>query len=144
QRSSACCRRQHAKGDPQPMRSIEDTIQAYFKAFEAADVAAVVDVYADDAAIAPMGMDTIRGSAAIEAAYGAIFGMVSKQCLSLNFDRIEESGNLAFAETHGSETLTNRADNTSATYDGRSLFCLRKTGEDWHIVSYIFNHPPEG
>ncbi len=122
------------------MRSVEETVRSYFRAFEAGDVAAISSLFTGDGAIVPDRMATFRGRSAIESAFKKIFGSISMRCELLEFDRIEEFGDTAIAETHSRETVTSRSEGSSATSEYRELFCLRRNDTSWQIISYMFNN----
>jgi len=119
--------------------SVEDTVRSYFKKFEAGDAAGIAELFSEDGVIMPHEMTTIRGRAAIHSTFESIFGAISMRCENLATDRSLEIGDAALAETHSTEAVTNRADNTTDTGEYRELFFLRKTAGDWRIVSYMFN-----
>ena len=121
------------------MRSVQETVESYIKAFEADDAAAIADLFTEDGAVFPHQMATIRGRAAIESTFKSMFQVIGLACERLDFDRVEEFGDTAVAETRTRETVTNRAENSSGTTEYRELFCLRREGSDWRILSYMFN-----
>jgi hypothetical protein len=59
----------------------------------------------------------------------------------LHIDRVIEEGDLATAQTHTTGTLTMLEPDTTIELVSRELFVLRKTGSEWRIADYMFNHP---
>ena len=59
----------------------------------------------------------------------------------LHIDRVIEEGDLATAQTHTTGTLTMLEPDTTIELVSRELFVLRKTGSEWRIADYTFNHP---
>ncbi len=119
--------------------SIEDAVTAYFKTFEGGDATALAALFTDDAVIAPVGTDTIRGRAAIEDTFKAFFSAISMTSEDLSIDRVHQLGDAAFVETHSTETINNHQTGTTESVRYRELFCLERANGDWRIASYMFN-----
>jgi len=123
------------------MRTIEDTVRAYFDAFEENNVDRLVGGFADDGVIMADGMGSLRGRSAIRAAFEGIFNAIGMECKDLVFDRVEDKGSWAIVESRSIEAVTNRSDNTVTEGQYRELFVLERAGDDWTITNYMFNRP---
>lgn len=121
------------------MDTIESTVRAYFRAFQASDSSTLANLFTDDGVIAPLGMSTINGQAAIKEAFDRFFDAVGMSCDELTVDRVKKIGDVAIVETHTIERVTNRATSTTETASYRELFCLLQHDGDWRIASYMFN-----
>lgn len=124
------------------MGSAEDTVKAYMKAFEAGDAREVAGLFSHDGAVLAPPMPTIRGRADIETTLAGVFGAIVVQVEEMTVDRVHETGSAAFVEAHSRERVTDRASGTSDVHHYRELFCMERDGDDWTIVSYMFNESP--
>ncbi len=89
--------------------------------------------------LTPVGMDTVRGRAASEDSFKAVFDTMQMTCDELRIERVHQVGDAAFVETQSIETLANAESGSTDTGRYRELFCLERANGDWRIASYMFN-----
>jgi uncharacterized protein (TIGR02246 family) len=121
------------------MHRVEVVVRTFFDRFAAGDSTGMAALFAEDASLMPNGIDTLHGRARIEAFFAGVAERAGIRFDELSFDRVQDLGDTALAETSTSETIT-RNDNVEVG-EFRELFCLQRRGADWWIVSYMGNRP---
>lgn len=123
--------------DIEPVTSL---LRSYEAALNAADVSAIVALYAEDAVFMAQHRDPAIGKGQIEAAYREILGMIR---LDIRFD-IDEvvvvSPTVAFARTRSAGTTRILANGAKVSEGNQELFVLRRADASagWRIARYIF------
>lgn len=119
---------------------IEDVLQAYESALNAADVAKVTSLFSSDAVFMPQHSPASIGVSAIRAAYKGLFQ-------SINFDvalKVEEivqvAPTWAFVRTNSAGLVTVLATGERVPDANHELFVFQK-GDDnaWKIARYCFS-----
>ena len=121
------------------MDSIENTVSAYFDAFNRSDVNGIVSLFTEDGAVMADEMETATGQEQIRRIFEGAFKVMSYQ-FEFDIDRVLEESNMATVQAHATGTITTLSTNSTITaLLHRELFCLRKTGTGWLITDYMFN-----
>ena len=121
--------------------SATSLLRSYESALNAADVRAIVALYAQDGVFMAQHRSPSVGVAAIEAAYREILGMIR---LDIEFE-IDEvvvvSPTVAYARTRSAGTTTILANGAKVSEGNQELFVLLRKGESaaWRIGRYIFS-----
>jgi len=119
---------------------IHAVLDAYERALNASDVAAVVKLYAQDGVFMAQHNSPAVGIDAVKAAYQAVFNAIK---LNIKFDinEIEViSDDWAFARTTSAGTTTINASGDKVAEGNQELFLFRKSGDGkWEIARYIFS-----
>ncbi len=116
-------------------------LRSYESALNAADVAAIVSLYAPDAVFMAQHRSPAVGREQIETAYREIFGMIR---LDIRFE-IDEvvvvSPTVAYARTRSMGTTTIVANDAQVSEGNQELFVLVRpeNGGEWKIGRYIFS-----
>jgi len=116
-------------------------LRSYESALNAADVAAIVSLYAPDAVFMAQHRNPAVGAQQIEAAYREIFEMIR---LDIRFE-IDEvvvvSPTVAYARTRSLGTTTIVANEARVSEGNQELFVLVRpgAGSEWKIGRYIFS-----
>lgn len=121
------------------MNTPEAAIRAYFKGLNGSDAEGTVAVFAEHGSLMAEEAPTATGHEQLRHFFTGLFKAVSF-ARELHIDRIIEAGDLATAQTHTTGTLTMLEPNTTIALISRELFVLRKTGSQWRIADYMFNH----
>ena len=121
------------------MHRVEVVVRTFFDRFAAGDSTGMAALFAEDASLMPNGIDTLHGRTSIEAFFAGVAERAGIRFDQLRFDRVQDLGDTVLAETTTSERITR--DDTVEVGEFRELFCLRRGGDDWWIVSYMGNRP---
>lgn len=128
--------------DPSPsIASANKLLRSYESALNAADVGAIVALYARDGVFMAQHRSPSVGIAAIEVAYREILGMIR---LDIEFE-IDEvvvvSPTVAYARTRSAGTTTILANDAKISEGNQELFVLVRKDESaaWRIGRYIFS-----
>lgn len=121
--------------------SATSLLRSYESALNAADVEAIVALYAEDGVFMAQHRNPSIGVGEIEAAYREILGMIR---LDIEFE-IDEvvvaSPTVAYARTRSVGTTTILANDVKVSEGNQELFVLTRKGESamWRIGRYIFS-----
>jgi len=123
-----------------------DLLRSYFTALNAADVEAIVPLYAQDAVFMAQHRPPAMGRAEIETAYREIFGMLRLDVELAIDEVVVVSPTVAYARTHSTGTTVILANGAEVSEGNSELFVLVRDNEsdDWRIGRYIFStsQPP--
>lgn len=123
------------------MRTPEEVVGDYFTALSSSDLERTVGLFADDAAVMADGFETAIGPDELRAVYEGVFARARIE-EHPQFDRTLQADDLAVVRTHSSGTITQLESGTATDVSPRELFVLRRSGDGWLIVEYIFNSGP--
>lgn len=121
------------------MNSAENTVHAYFDAFNRSDVDSIVSLFTEDGTVMADGTPTATGHAQIRSTYQGAFESICVhfECV---IDKVLEEGKMAIVQAHATGTITMLSTNSTNTApQHRELFVLHKSDSGWKITDYIFN-----
>ncbi len=126
-------------GEDQPVRGV---IEAYAERLRANDVAGIVALYTEDAAVMGPDMPTTVGHKQLDTVYRAALDAVAMD-FTFSFDEVTIRGDTAIARTHtdGNNTVRATGDRVPARY--RELFVLSRQDSGWKIAQYMFQPQPQ-
>lgn len=131
--------------DAEERAGIEAVLRRYETALNAADSAAAVEVYAEDAVFMAQHRAPAEGRAAIRKAYDEIFAAIRLH-VAFGIDEIDLAGDTAWARTHSSGETEIRATGAKVPEKNSELFIFRKQPDgSWRVARYLFatqNPPP--
>ena len=125
--------------------SLEALLRRYEASLNAADAAAAVEVYAEDAVFMAQHRAPSEGRAAIRRAYDEIFAAIALH-VTFGIDEIEITGDTAWARTHSSGETEIRAAGVKVPEKNSELFLFRKQSDGaWRVARYLFatQNPPQ-
>ena len=122
------------------MNTPEDVVRAYFAALNSSDVDGIVGLFEDDGVVMADEFETATGSADIRAMYEGTLARVRIRA-EVDVDRILEGDELAAAQTHSADTVTQLESGTTINASYREVFVLRRSSDGWRIADYMFNSP---
>ena len=135
---AACGPRQAA-----PSLDVERELRAaaaeWDRAFNAADLAALVALYADDAISMPFNAPVSQGRAALEASFRTFFAENEAARHHTLLDEIQISPDFATERARYQLTFTSRQDRKPVVENGHHVMNRRKIGGRWLITWEIFN-----
>lgn len=116
-------------------------LRSYESALNAADVDAIVALYADDGIFMAQHREPAIGRAAVEAAYSEILGMIRLDIEFVIDEVVVVSPTVAYARTRSAGTTTILANQAQVTEGNQELFILVRSSESdvWRIGRYIFS-----
>ena len=126
-------------------RAIAEVLGSYEVALNTSDSNAVMRLYAPDGVFMPQHYASSVGSAAVRAAYDAVFAAIT---LTVKFDIAEirqVAPEWAFARTNSKGTVRIKATGAVTPEANQELFVFQKIGSGWQIARYCFsttNPPP--
>jgi uncharacterized protein (TIGR02246 family) len=118
---------------------IEALLKRYEQALNASDVAGVVQLYTDDAALLAPNAPSAVGIDAVRAAYTGIFHAID---LDLTFEIAEVnvvSHDWAVLRSTSNGSITILADGAEIPSSNQELFMLHKTDGHWKLARYSFS-----
>jgi uncharacterized protein (TIGR02246 family) len=120
-------------------QTVENTVRAYFEAFNGSNLEDLLAVFTRDAVVMADEMPTVTGRDQIRDTYaGAFKGMCFQ--FECGIDQVTVHGDMAVVRTHASGTMTIlAANNTVEAPEHRELFILRNMDGQWRISDYMFN-----
>lgn len=123
-------------------QSVRQVIEAYAERLRANDVAGIVDLYTEDAAVMGPDMPTAVGHERLDTVYRAALDAVAMD-FTFSFDEVSIRGDTAIARTRtdGSNTVRATGDRVPGRY--RELFVLSRQDSGWKIARYMFQPRPE-
>lgn len=127
-----------ASAQVQPATSL---LRSYESALNAADVEAIVGLYAEDGVFMAQHRSPAVGHDQIEAAYREILGMIRLDIAFEIDEVVVVSPTVAYARTRSAGTTTILANNAQVSEGNQELFVLVRADEsaDWRIGRYIFS-----
>ena len=116
-------------------------LRSYEHALNAADVDAIIALYADDAVFMAQHRMPSIGRAEIAAAYSEILGMIRLDIEFAIDEVVVVSPTVAYARTRSAGTTTILANGAQVSEGNQELFVLVRTdaASDWKIGRYIFS-----
>jgi uncharacterized protein (TIGR02246 family) len=126
--------------------AVADVLKQYERALNASDAAAALALYAPDGIFMPQHSMASVGTAAVRAAYDAVFAAIT---LTVAFE-IAEVRQLApdwvLARTNSAGHTRDDASGAVSPEANQELFLFQKLGGDWKIARYCFctTNPPRG
>ena len=123
---------------------------AFAAAFNAGDASAAAAVFAEDGVEMPADQPAVRGRAAIEAYYRALFsGPVRFSNFRLSHADARVSGDLAYLTGTSTLVVTPPGGAPPQTQAGKYVVLLRRTSGGWRVIDAIHNAdapcpPPAG
>jgi uncharacterized protein (TIGR02246 family) len=127
------------KADP-ALPAIEKAGKAFADAFNRGDIAAVANMYAEDAIAFPPDSDMVKGRAAIEALWKS-FRETGAKSVEFEIVVVTSSGNLA-AETGIATLHVQPAGAGEATIKVKYVVVWKKKGATWQLFRDIWNNMP--
>jgi uncharacterized protein (TIGR02246 family) len=121
------------------MHPVEVVVRRFFERFAAGDSKGMAALFAEDATFMPNGIDTLYGRAKIDELFAGVAERANIRFDEVRVDRVQDLGDGALAEVSTLETIT-RNDTVEVGWY-RELFCMKRQGDDWWIVSYMGNRP---
>lgn len=125
--------------------NIEAVLRRYEASLNAADSAAAVEVYAEDAVFMAQHRTPAVGRSAIRQAYDEIFSAIRLN-VAFGIDEVEVTGDTAWARTHSSGEVEIRANGAKISERNSELFIFRRQPDGaWRIARYLFatQNPPQ-
>jgi len=124
---------------PKPA-AIEETILAYFRALNDADIGAILGLYSNDPVMLPFLQPAVVGIDAVRANYEGTFQLIRFEMKTTIQELVEMSPEWAYVRTDTSGTFTPTRTGEGAPAAFHELFLLRNTGaEHWKIARYSFS-----
>lgn len=117
---------------------IQDVLDRYATALRTADASLAASVYAESGVFYPYNLPTATGPDELLTSYSAIFNTI-KLDVAFTVHEIVVDGELAFATTTSSGTVTVLADQSSSAEHNREVFVFVRTNGEWKIGRYMFN-----
>lgn len=120
-------------------------LRAYEAALNAADVDAIVSVFADDGVFMPQYGVAAVGTEAVRAAYRGVFSIMAFETRLQVEEIVPVSPDWAFARTTSAGAVTFQANGRILPDANHELFVFQKTAEGaWKIARYCFSttNPP--
>lgn len=119
---------------------IKEVIGKYEKALNSGDLNGVVEVFAADAVVMPIGASSLVGREEIRAFYrDSLLALLSLR-ITLKPVDIILLGDWAVARTQNSGTSTAKSDGSSQPINTKSLIVLHKTDSgSWTFARYMWN-----
>ena len=120
------------------MSSPEETVVTYFSKLNGSDAEGLSALFTEDGDFMGNGVPTASGRDNIRSFALAAFQAATHHH-DYGIDRVERSETVAAVQTHsvGTVTPTGGGEATSSTH--RSLFVLRRAGDEWRIAEYMYN-----
>ncbi|WP_316862026.1 SgcJ/EcaC family oxidoreductase [uncultured Cohaesibacter sp.] len=121
--------------------AIRDVLASYEKALNAADTAAIVDLYTADGVQMAPDFPAAVGSKAVAASYDGTFKAIALK-LAFTIDEVKLLGpDAALLRSHSNGTVkVNGSDQPAAPAAFKELFLLaRQNGEEWKFTHYSFS-----
>jgi len=119
-------------------QAIETILFSYQDAITTADINKVLPLYADDAQVLGAKMPSLSGLANIKEAYSGGF-KVFRLDVKFKIEEIIVSGDMAYARTGSTGSMTMLSSGQKMPEENRELFVLRKKDGQWKIAVYMFN-----
>ncbi len=123
-------------------QAVREIIDAYADRMRAADVAGIVELYTEDAAVMGPAMPTAVGRQQLHEVYKGALGAVAMD-FTFTFDQVVMRDDTAVVRTHTDGKNTVRASGEEVPGRYRELFVLNRQGTDWKIAQYMFQPQPE-
>lgn len=123
------------------LRPATDLLRSYESALNAADVDAIVALYADDAVFMAQHRSPAIGRDQVEAAYREILGMIRLDIEFAIDEVVVVSPTVAYARTRSAGTTTILANGAQVSEGNQELFVLVRDDPSaaWRIGRYIFS-----
>lgn len=121
------------------MNSAENTVLAYFDAFNRSDVDSIVSLFTEDGTVMADETPTVTGHDQIRSTYKGAFESICVhfECV---IDKVVEEGKMAMVRARATGSITMLSTNsTNSAPQHRELFVLRQSDSGWKITDYIFN-----
>src|SRR3954471_12326658 len=126
--------------------AILSLLSSYEAALNAANTAAVMPLYAEDAVFLPPNKQSAVGAAAVRQAYDAVFKAIKLDLKFTVAEVVQVAPDWAFARTNSAGTLTVNAAGAKSAEANQELFIFKKGADGaWKIARYSFsttNPPP--
>lgn len=122
--------------------AVRRVIEAYADRMRADDVASIVDLFTEHAAVMAPDLDVAVGRAALTDVYRAALDAVAMD-FTFTFDDVAVWGDTATVRSHTVGTNTVRATGDLVPGRYRELFVLRRGTDAWKIARYMFQPVPE-
>lgn len=122
----------------------QDVLATYEKALNAADTAAIVDLYTAEGVQMAPDFPPAVGSKAVAASYAGTFKAIALK-LAFTIDEVKLLGpDAALLRSHSNGTVkVNGSDQPAAPAAFKELFLLaRQKGEEWKFTHYSFSTAP--
>ncbi len=123
------------------VQSATSLLRRYEAALNAADVEAIVGLYAEDGVFMAQHRSPAVGHDQIEAAYREILSMIRLDIAFEIDEVVVVSPTVAYARTRSAGTTTILANEAQVSEGNQEFFLLMRVGEaaDWRIGRYIFS-----
>ena len=116
-------------------------VDTYSRALQAADKAAILQLYTDESEIVPEGLPSVRGLTAIDQFYTDTFAAIRFEN-DLQVVRSEVRDDIAIVRSEQPIIVVSVADGTRTPSYFRELFVLRNTADEWRINTYMLSQSP--
>jgi uncharacterized protein (TIGR02246 family) len=123
-------------------QTVRQVIDAYADRMRAGEVAGILELYTEDAAVMGPDLPTAVGRQQLHEVYTSALGAVAMD-FTFTFDQIVVRGDTAVARTHANGKNTVRASGDEVPGRYRELFVLNRQGGNWKIAQYMFQPQPE-
>lgn len=119
------------------MEQIQRVLQKYEQALNASDANAVLALYSDEPVFMPQFAPAQVGRDAVQGTYEQIFQMMQLQVKFTTYE-VEPMGELAYARTSSSGTVTVLANHKTTSEGNNELFIFKQEKGNWKIHRYLF------
>lgn len=119
------------------METIQQVLQHYEQALNASDAKAVLELYSNDPVFMPQFAPAQVGRDAVRETYEHIFRTIQLQVKFTTYE-VEPMGELAYARTSSSGTMTVLANQKTTAEGNNELFIFKQESGTWKIHRYLF------
>jgi uncharacterized protein (TIGR02246 family) len=112
--------------------------EAFVTAFNAKDVAKILDLYAENSVFMPPNQPVIRGKDALKQFYDALLTREGASDLRMDISEVSGHGPLAY-QSGTYEMALKPAKGTAGRDRGKYLFVVRKMGNGWKLHYTMWN-----
>ena len=125
-------------------QAITAALKTYQDALNASSTEAVMPLYAPDGIFMAQNSPSSIGTAAVRAAYDAVFSAISLRVTFHVAEVKQLAPEWAFARTNSAGTVTVHATGESSAEANQELFLFQKLDGTWKIARYCFSttNPP--
>ncbi len=127
-------------------QAVAAVLASYADALNASSTDAVMKLYAPDGIFMPQNSPSSLGTAAVRAAYDAVFSAITLRVAFSVAEAKQLAPDWAFARTNSAGTATVNATGEQSAEANQELFLFQKLEGIWKIARYCFSttNPPRG
>ncbi|MGH2416588.1 MAG: YybH family protein [Microcystaceae cyanobacterium] len=119
------------------MEQIQQVMQEYEQALNASDANAVLALYSREPIFMPQFAPAQVGRDAVRGTYEQIFQTIQLQ-VKFTIHEVELMGEIAYARTTSSGTVTELANHKTTSEGNNELFIFKQENGNWKIQRYLF------